>query len=86
MAPTLTPGVLAPLKTAKRSVAKAILKPFGIAFAVLLLLVAIKLLIFAMVRAVRDSDVPTVFEVQRDRQHDELDPDPVGVSNARDRV
>ena len=52
----------------------------------LLLLVAIKLLIFAMVRAVRDSDVPTVFEVQRDRQHDELDQDTVGVSNARERV
>jgi hypothetical protein len=79
-------GVLAPLKTAKRSVAKAILKPFGIAFAVLLVLVAIKLLTFAMVRSAREreSDVPTGFEVQRDRQHDDLDP--VEESNARERV
>jgi len=72
-------GVLAPLKTAKRSVALAILKPLGIAFGVLLALAAIKLLIFAMVRAARERepDVPIAFEMQRDRQHDDLDPDPV---------
>jgi hypothetical protein len=81
-------GVLAPLKTAKRSVAKAVVKPFAIAFAVLLVLVAIKLLIFAMVRSARERepDVPTVFEVQRDRQHDDLDPDTVDESSARERV
>ncbi len=72
-------GVLAPLKTAKRSVAKAIVKPLGIAFGVLFVLVAIKLLIFAMVRSARERepDVPSVLEVQRDRQHDDLDPERV---------
>ena len=81
-------GVLAPLKTAKRSVAKAIVKPFGIAFAVLLALVAIKLLIFAMVRSARERepDVPIVYEPQRGRQHDDLDPDPVDESSASERV
>ncbi len=75
-------GVLAPLKTAKRSVAKAIIKPLGIAFGVLFVLVAFKLLIFAMVRAARERepDEPTVFEVQRDRQHIHLEPDPVDAS------
>lgn len=81
-------GVLAPLKTAKRSVAKAILKPFGIAFAVLLVLVAIKLLIFAMVRSVREPepDVPVGLDAQRDRQHDYLDPDPIDESSPAARV
>jgi hypothetical protein len=70
-------GVLAPLKTAKRSVAKAIVKPLGIAFGVLFVLAAIKLLIFAMVRAARERepDEPIAFEVQRDRQHTDLEPD-----------
>lgn len=65
-------GVLAPLKTAKRSVLRAIVKPLGIAFVVLTFLAAVKLLAFAMVRAVRESDldeVPIEPEVQRDRQH-----------------
>jgi hypothetical protein len=42
-------GVLAPLKTAKKSVAKAFLKPMAIAFGILVLLASIKLLMFAMV-------------------------------------
>jgi hypothetical protein len=46
-------GVLAPLATAKKSLLKAILKPLGIAFAVLVVLASIKLLVFAMVRAAR---------------------------------
>ena len=50
-------GVLAPLKTAKRSLVKAILKPLGVAIAVLVLLASIKLLIFAMVRAAREWDL-----------------------------
>jgi hypothetical protein len=81
-------GVLAPLKTAKRSVAKAILRPLGIAFGVLFMLVAIKLLIFAMVRAARERepDQPNVFEVQRDRQHLDLDRDLVDESNAPEHV
>jgi hypothetical protein len=65
-------GVLAPLKTAKKSVLKAILKPLGIAFAVLVMLASIKLLVFAMVRAVReppDHDEPGPYEAERDRQH-----------------
>lgn len=65
-------GVLAPLKDAKRSLLKAVLKPLGIAIAILVLLTAAKLLIFAMVRAVREAvldDVPPPPEVARDRQH-----------------
>lgn len=61
-------GVLAPLMTAKKSLLKAILKPLGIAFVALMVLVSIKLLVFAMVRAVReptDSDPPIPY----DRQH-----------------
>jgi hypothetical protein len=71
-------GVLAPLKTAKRSLLKAVLKPLGIAIGVLVVLTAIKLLIVAMVRAVRDSaydDVPPPVEVARDRQHADDDND-----------
>ena len=67
-------GVLAPLKSAKRSLLKAVLKPLGLAIGILVLLTAIKLLIFAMVRAVREAvldDVPPPLEVARDRQHDD---------------
>jgi hypothetical protein len=73
-------GVLAPLKTAKRSLLKAVLKPLGIAVGVLIVLTAVKLLIFAMVRTVREAaydDVPPPLEVQRDRQH--IDDDPIDV-------
>jgi hypothetical protein len=66
-------GVLAPLKTAKKSVVTAVLKPLGVAFLVLVVLASMKLLIFAMVRAVRERDpgeeLPVLNEVQRDRQH-----------------
>jgi hypothetical protein len=64
-------GVLAPLKTAKRSLVRAVLKPLGIAFGILVLLVSLKLLIFAMVRAAREPapEEELMFEVQRDRQH-----------------
>jgi hypothetical protein len=65
-------GVLAPLKTAKKSLLTAILKPFAIAFAILVVLASIKLLIFAMVRAAReppDDQPPIAFEAQRDREH-----------------
>jgi len=74
-------GVLAPLKTAKKSMAKAILRPFGVAFAILVLLASIKLLTFAMVRAARVRDEvpprPVLVEVPRDRQH--VPPDQVEV-------
>jgi hypothetical protein len=65
-------GVLAPLTTAKRSLLKAVLKPLGIAIGVLIVLAAIKLLVFAMVRTIREAafdDVPPPLEVPRDRQH-----------------
>ncbi len=69
-------GVLAPLTTAKKSLLKAILKPLGVALLVLVVLASMKLLIFAMVRAVREppiDDVPGPFEPQRDRQHVEAE-------------
>ena len=80
---TVDTGVLAPLKTAKGSLLRAVLKPLGIAIGVLVCLAAIKLLIFAMVRALRESadddgDLPPLYEVQRDRQH--LDDDDGDVS------
>lgn len=65
-------GVLTPLKTAKRSLLKAILKPLIVALVVLVVLAAIKLLIFAMVRALRetdDDDTAERPEVPRDREH-----------------
>ena len=73
-------GVLAPLKTAKRSLAKAVLKPLAIAFAVLVFLTSIKMLAFAMVRALRESNVaederPAPVYLPRDRQHDDDDDD-----------
>jgi hypothetical protein len=81
-------GVLAPLKTAKKSVAKAFLEPMAIAFGILVLLASIKLLMFAMVRAARErpevAPRPVLVEVPRDRRHaveevvtvDEPDPEP----------
>jgi hypothetical protein len=69
-------GVLTPLKTAKKAMFKAVLKPLSIAFGVLVMLAAIKLLIFAMVRAARESDVDDTappFEMPRDRQHTDDD-------------
>jgi hypothetical protein len=77
-------GVLTPLKTAKKSLLKAVLKPLGIALGVLVVLAAIKLLIFAMVRAIRESaveDTPARFERQRGRQHAETDTSPIDASS-----
>jgi hypothetical protein len=72
-------GVLAPLKTAKRSIVKAIVKPLVAGILVLIVLAAMKLLIFAMVRAARerdqDDDGPVPYEVPRDRQHADDDRD-----------
>ena len=65
-------GVLAPLKSAKKTMLKAVLRPLGIAFGILVVLASIKLLVFAMVRAARertDEDDFRLLEVQRDRQH-----------------
>jgi hypothetical protein len=65
-------GVLAPLKTAKRSIAKAVLRPLGVAFVVLVVLASMKLLIFAMVRAARErepEEAPVVHEPPRGRRH-----------------
>jgi hypothetical protein len=81
---TVDTGVLAPLKTAKRTLLRAVLKPLGIAIGVLVCLTAIKLLIFAMVRALRvsaadDDDLPPLYEAPRDRQH--LEDDAAGVGS-----
>jgi hypothetical protein len=65
-------GVLAPLETAKRSLLKAVLKPLGVAIAVLVVLASMKLLVFAMVRAAREPDfdpIPPAPDVPRDRKH-----------------
>ena len=67
-------GVLTPLKTAKKSMAKAILEPLAVAFAVLVILASMKLLLFAMVRAAREREpekdqLPTQIEDQRIRHH-----------------
>ena len=69
-------GVLTPLKNAKRSLLKAVLKPLGITIGVLIVLAAVKLFVFAMVRTIRDAahdDLPPPLEVQRDRQHSDDD-------------
>jgi hypothetical protein len=73
-------GVLAPLKTAKKSMAKAVLKPVVVAFFVLVFLAAIKLLIVAAVRSIREADddreagVAGPFRASRERRHAD-DPD-----------
>ena len=73
-------GVLAPLKTVKKTMLKAVLRPLGIAFGILVVLACIKLLVFAMVRAARerrDEDDFRTLEVQRHRQHADSDvPEP----------
>lgn len=61
-------GVLTPLAGAKGDLLLAIVQPFGIAFAVLVGLVALKLLIFALGRMIRDLNAP-VERVRRDREH-----------------
>lgn len=85
-------GVLTPLKSAKRSMIKAILKPLVLAFAVIVLLASMKLLVFAMVRTVREAaveDVPIPPDLQRDRQHNDAvpesdpEPDPAAELNSR---
>jgi hypothetical protein len=73
-------GVLAPLKSAKQSMAKAVLKPLVVAFFVLVVLAAIKLLIVAAVRSIREADddretgVAGPFRASRQRRHAD-DPD-----------
>lgn len=61
-------GVLTPLADAKSDLLLALLEPLGVAFAVLLGLVAIKLLVFALARTLRDLNAPHE-RVSRDRQH-----------------
>jgi hypothetical protein len=60
-------GVLHPLVAAKRDIARAILQPAAVALAIVIGLVAVKLLLFAMGRSLRDlgSDRP-----DRRRRHD----------------
>ncbi|MCU1360678.1 MAG: hypothetical protein JWN99_1967 [Ilumatobacteraceae bacterium] len=47
-------GVLTPLKNAKWDIARSVLQPIGVAFVVLFGLAAIKLLLFALGRSLRD--------------------------------
>lgn len=72
---TLQPGgasvdtsVLSPLRGNGRSLLGAILRPLGIAFAVLLALVVMKHLLFAVGRSLRDLGDPA--PVERSRRHD----------------
>jgi hypothetical protein len=60
-------GVLHPLLDAKGDIVRALLQPAAVAFAILVGLVALKLLLFAMGRSLRDlgSDRP-----DRRRRHD----------------
>jgi hypothetical protein len=73
-------GVLAPLKTAKRSLLRAVAKPMVIGLAVLVALVAIKLLAFAMVRALReyarDDDLVPLPQLERGRRHEDGEDQP----------
>lgn len=61
-------SVLSPLRGNESSLAGAVLRPLGIAFAVLLALVIVKHLLFAMGRALRDLGDPA--PVERARHHD----------------
>ncbi len=84
-------GVLAPLKTAKKSVAKAVLRPLAIAFVVLVVLASMKLLIFAMVPLARERESagderPPLLEVQRDRQHAGVEPGAAAPSETPEHV
>lgn len=67
-------GVLTPLRDAKGDILRALLQPVGVAFLILLGLVAVKLLIFAMGRSLRDLGSP---RAPRGRRHMSGDPDHV---------
>lgn len=63
-------GVLTPMKGQSRALLSAVLRPFAVAFAVLLLLVAVKLAVFAVGRSLRDvSFAQPAPKKTRPRQH-----------------
>ena len=64
-------GVLTPLRDAKGDILRAILQPVGVAFLVLLGLVAVKHLVFALGRSLRD--LGTTERPSRRRRHDAVD-------------
>ncbi len=64
-------GVLAPLRGEGRSVLGAMLRPLGIAIALLVALVLVKHLVFAIGRALREMG--DAERVERTRHHDSLD-------------
>lgn len=64
-------GVLTPLKDAKGDILRAVLQPIGVALLVLLGLVAVKLLVFALGRSLRDMG--TTDRPSRRRRHDAVD-------------
>lgn len=61
-------GVLTPLQNAKGDILRALLQPIGVAFLILLGLSAVKLLVFAMGRSLRD--LGSVERLPRRRRHD----------------
>jgi hypothetical protein len=61
-------GVLTPLKDAEKRMLRAILAPVGVAFLVLLGLVAVKHLFFALGRSLRDLGGPADRPSRRDRK------------------
>ena len=61
-------GVLTPLGNAKGDILRAVLEPIGVAFLILLGLTAVKLLVFAMGRSLRD--LGSVERTPRRRRHD----------------
>ena len=66
-------GVLTPMKNAKGDIVRALLQPVGVAFLVLLGLVAVKHLLFAMGRSLRDMGGGDA--AQRGRRHARRDAD-----------
>jgi hypothetical protein len=80
-------GVLSPLSTAKISMVTAIAKPLAVAFVVLLVLAAMKLLAGSMVGAIRywGSDDGSSPPIRRDRRHTTTPP-PVAESTEQDLV
>jgi hypothetical protein len=66
-------GVLTPMKNAKGDILRALLQPVGVAFLVLVCLVAVKHLIFAMGRSLRDMGGDD--RTTRRRRHSRRDAD-----------
>jgi len=66
-------GVLTPLHGAGAELASAVLRPFVVAFVVLVLLVLLKQLVFAVGRSLRDLGDHDVVVVERSRHHSDAE-------------